>query len=504
MSEAEGMAYKASYTGAQFHKDNSYVRGIIGPIGSGKSVTCIMEILKRAMQQAPDKNNFRKTRCAVVRNSKPELRSTTIKTFQDWIPPSVCNIVSSEGLTHGTILTKLPDGTFLDCEVIFMGLDKPADVKKLLSLELTFAFVNEAREIQWEIVAGLKTRLTRYPSQKDRPPHILPDDWPTFSGMWMDTNPPDTDSWWYNKFEVEKDIGFKVFHQPPAMLKDPETGMWHINFKGDEERGIRPAENLKNLKPSYYPDLVKGQDESWIKVMVGAEYGILQTGKPVFPRFDVGLHVAKEPLQILRGVPLILGSDNGRNGVTLIAQVDPRNGQLRVLRELVRPNLGVRAFASEYVKPMLYTDFYNLKVKVNYTDPAANNKNGANEDTEIIEWNQAGIPSQKASTSNAIAPRLEAVGDRLNKVIQGQPALIVDPSCRQLIAGMSGKYVYKRVQVSGEEVYRDIPDKNKYADSCDALQYICVSIDSMYAPTNAGYDDSESLNTRISVADVVW
>ena len=35
----------------------------------------------------------------------------------------------------------------LDLEVIFLALDRPEDVKKLLSLELTGIWINEAREI---------------------------------------------------------------------------------------------------------------------------------------------------------------------------------------------------------------------------------------------------------------------------------------------------------------------------------------------------------------------
>ena len=43
--------YSAEKTIAEFHADNSFVRGIRGPVGSGKSVGCCFEILQRAWLQ---------------------------------------------------------------------------------------------------------------------------------------------------------------------------------------------------------------------------------------------------------------------------------------------------------------------------------------------------------------------------------------------------------------------------------------------------------------------
>jgi hypothetical protein len=39
---------------------------------------------------------------------------------------------------------------------------------------------------------------------------------------------------------------------------------------------------------------------------------------------------------------------------------------------------------------------------------------------------------------------------------------------------MAGGYNYKRVQVSGEEKYRDVPDKGMYSHVCEAAQYMLV------------------------------
>ena len=129
----------------EFLKDDTFFRGIRGPVGSGKSVACCIEIIKRAINQKPSDDGIRKTRWAVIRNTNPQLKTTTIKTWLDWFPEDDWgNFTWSVPYTH-----KLKKGD-IECEVIFLALDRPEDVKKLLSLELTGVWINEAREIAWK------------------------------------------------------------------------------------------------------------------------------------------------------------------------------------------------------------------------------------------------------------------------------------------------------------------------------------------------------------------
>jgi hypothetical protein len=48
----------------------------------------------------------------------------------------------------------------------------------------------------------------------------------------------------------------------------------------------------------------------------------------------------------------------------------------------------------------------------------------------------------------------------------------VSPNCHVFRKGMAGGFCYKRVQIaSGEERYRDVPDKNKYSHIVEAAEY---------------------------------
>jgi hypothetical protein len=124
-----------------FMMDDSFFRGIMEPFGSGKSTVFIVEILRRASLQAPGKDKIRRSRWAVIRNTYSELRTTTIKSWHQWVSPELSRWVDEGPPFHHI---KMGD---MDLEVLFVALDRPQDISKLLSMELTGAWVKEAREV---------------------------------------------------------------------------------------------------------------------------------------------------------------------------------------------------------------------------------------------------------------------------------------------------------------------------------------------------------------------
>ncbi len=116
--------YIAEATAQTFHANSdSKVRCVRGPIGSGKSVMCIMELFIRSLEQAPGSDGIRRTRWAIVRNSFPQLKSTTIKTAIDFLTEEVLQITYGSPIT-GLIKLNLPDGTRVESEWYFLPLDK--------------------------------------------------------------------------------------------------------------------------------------------------------------------------------------------------------------------------------------------------------------------------------------------------------------------------------------------------------------------------------------------
>ena len=81
-----------------FMKSDDFFRGIRGPVGSGKSVACCVEIFRRALQQQKNKDGIRRSRWAVIRNTNPQLKTTTIKTWLDWYDENVWGRLSGQYL----------------------------------------------------------------------------------------------------------------------------------------------------------------------------------------------------------------------------------------------------------------------------------------------------------------------------------------------------------------------------------------------------------------------
>src|SRR5258705_7952988 len=80
-----GLAYPAPPTLARFMKSQAFGRIAAGPVGSGKTTACIIEVLRRAMAQAKAPDGYRYTRFAFVRQTLKQLKDTVLKDMQNWL-----------------------------------------------------------------------------------------------------------------------------------------------------------------------------------------------------------------------------------------------------------------------------------------------------------------------------------------------------------------------------------------------------------------------------------
>jgi hypothetical protein len=77
--------YVPTPTGVKFHNDlKSLVRYVQGPVGSGKTTMCILELFFAACRQMPDANGVRRTRWVAIRSTRPELLTTVLETWKAW------------------------------------------------------------------------------------------------------------------------------------------------------------------------------------------------------------------------------------------------------------------------------------------------------------------------------------------------------------------------------------------------------------------------------------
>lgn len=480
------LSYTAPPVISAFLACRAFVHLITGPFGSGKSTGCVMKMLIIAQQQEPGpesrpgaNDGIRRSRIAVIRNTYRELMDTTKKTIDAWMPPDIAHW--NEGAA--TFFVKFND---VECEIMLRALDTPEDVKKLLSLDLTCAWVNEAKQIPKAILDGLTGRVGRYPNS-------VSEGFCTWAGIFMDTNPPDSDHWIYLLFEEFEEIeledrhNYVVFHQPSGLADNAEN-----------IANLAQGQRTVDGRPLYYARMMPGKTKAWIDVFIRGFYGFLSDGLSVYPEYNDDVHTAKTELA-WRGGALSLGMDFGRTPALVVGQLITGFNQWQIIDEITSTNTGAANFAKMAVQYLKKT--YRGATFRGYGDPAGEQKGQDAEDKTAFQYVQAhGLPIVPAPT-NVWTRRREAVANTLQALcMNAQPALIISPKCKLTRRGMAGGYACARVQVSGEARYQDLPIKNKYSHPCEALQYLMVG----EGMDNAGLDGSttEDPKTRSAAPKV--
>lgn len=464
--------YNPSPTQEAFMLSDAYVRVLAGPVGGGKSVTCVHELVRLAAGQAPNKAGIRKTRAVIVRNTADQLALTTRKTVFDWLPPGQAGVwkaVEKTFILQGT----LADGTRVESEWLFIALDTPDDVRKALSLETTFLWGNESRELHPDVVDGLLGRLNRYPSMKDGGP--------TRSCALFDTNMPDEETWWHDKME-NPPSNWDVHLQPPAIIR-PAAYIERFGEEPEEilldkdgaEWVVNPGcDNYDNLPKQYYPNIIPGKTEDWLRVYLRSEYGRSLSGTPVYEKsFTADFHIASDHLNPIRGdtYPVIIGVDFGRTPAAVFKQRDPR-GRVLTLGEVTAENMGIETFINTRLNPFISQRFAGCSFLCS-PDPAGFAKQQLNEMSLVDVLRKAGFKCVKPPTNDP-EKRIQAVERLLLQQLEGKAMYLVDPRCEQLIKGFRYGYRYK-IKKNGE--MEDKPDKNAFSHVHDANQYADSVID---------------------------
>lgn len=479
--------YKASPTMKQFHKSKAFVRGIMGPIGSGKSVACCIEGYRLSSQvQIPNSDGVRKSRGLVVRNTLPELETTTMKTWSDWFPPGDPNkgffgrMTRKPPYTH-YIKQRLSDGTVLDLEVLFLALDRPEDAKKLLSLECSWIFFNEMRELEKPVLDAGTGRVGRYPSIKDggctRPAII------------MDTNPPDDSHFWHELDiedgwrkdedgnlrpleDIPEDMRWEFFTQPSGLSEAAEN---LENLNQPANFMTLPIDERRRYGRQYYERLISGKTKEWVNVYVHGQYGFIKAGQPVFDNeWNPEWHVSNFPIEPIPGTTIYIGVDASGRHPAAIAHQKTVRGQWQALEELVvEDGMGAENF-SKLLRSWVKDKFPQNDCQF-WGDPAGAWGQNTGEETYFDIMRAHDIPIM-GSPALRIEPRLETMRSLLSRAVDGQPGYIVSPNCKMYIRGMNGGYRYRKLAKSGDATYANLPDKNKFADVQDAAQYVMCAV----------------------------
>lgn len=495
------LEYTASPTVAKFMKSKAFGRLILGPVGSGKTTGCIMDLLAKACTQSPAPNGLRYTRFPIVRQTLKQLKDTVLKDCQSRL--------SSIGIGQW----KVSDSTFyidfenVKSEWVFIPLEDAREQARLLSMQASGAWMSEFTEINLDVLQPLQGRLGRYPNDVN----VGFCDW---NGIIGDSNMPMEGSEWW-KFLETLPPDWQKFKQPsglePPVYKDGRqiSGAENLDWllQTDETLKLPFGHPLRIARGKlYYQRSVDqwGIDDSWVKRYIKAEYGDDPSGEAVFrATFRSSFHTADDT-QLIPGYPLLIGQDFGRNPWSIICQVD-HYGRLVVHEEVPAYNIGLEKHLNENLRPRLINKYLGYKHAL-IGDPAGIAKDSHSEENSFDLLQRCGFAAYPAPT-NDIDPRIRSVEALLGKSVNGGPGLVINRrGAPTLVRAMAGGYRYLRTQ-GGQGALKAVPDKNDpegYSHVADTLQYVSLVVHGQMIPDMVKYLWPAPKAPRARISPAAW
>jgi hypothetical protein len=361
----------------------------------------------------------------------------------------------------------------VELDVIFLSLDEEADVSKCRSMEFTGAWFNELEYMRKLLFDEVESRTGRFPSVKDGGA--------TWEGVIADMNAPD-ETHWLPKMtgEVQPDAdddeeevkkaglppNWAYFVQPPALLEiRGESGRSVVGYK------LNPAaENVRWLRHGFYDEKCQGKTKAWIDSRLRNQITFVIDGSPVFKSFNPDTHIASEVLKINPEYDVVVGLDFGRQRPAAVCgQVI--DGRIYIQYEFRRYGMSATGFAPEF-KRFLERTYSGCRYRI-FGDPKGQDRGQADERTSYDIFKFNGLMVVPAPVKqNAWKTRVAVVEFVLNDGPGGRPRFQMSPAnCPTLKAAMCGRYHIKKNAMGDPE-----PEKDKYSDVADALQYLLLGI----------------------------
>lgn len=447
--------YEASPTCARFMSSASFGRLLAGPVGSGKTLCCIFELLRRSCEQAKSPDGYRYTRWAIVRQTLKQLRETVLKD----ILQALRGVVSYK-VTDQTIYISVGD---VRSEWILIPLENIEDQRRLLSSQLTGAWINEAIEIDLSLIDPLGGRCGRFPGAKLGGC--------TWKGIICDTNFPEEGSEWHMFMEQKTPADWTMYYQPGGLTAEAENLMWLNQTPDTLKLPLDDPERLAEGR-KYYERLATGaRGANWVKRYVHALFGDDPAGMAVFKDSFVKSFHVKHELWPVPGHFLLIGQDFGRDPWSIICQPNHK-GQLLVLGEVEAENIGLEKHIQLSLRPLLITDRYRNHAVAVVGDPSGTAKSSLYEETSFDLLKRNNFNAYPAPT-NDLDPRLRACETWFLEQRGGEAALQIDGSrCPKLVRALSGGYKFAKFR-DGRR--KPVPEKDQFSHPVDALQYACLA-----------------------------
>ena len=458
-----------------FLLSRAFVKIIIGPVGSAKTMTALRALRRVGMRQNGRHNAdgvlVRKARVGVIRETYPNIEKNTLPSWFDIHAQSDGKFTWKAPYTHRLILVLEQDANgrpidVCEFEIEFRAIGDRSVEEACRGWQVVAVMVDEADLQPPDLLAFLSGRVGRggLDTSLMVDPQII-----------MSLNAPYMDNWVY-KLAVEKSLGDLATPELLDALGDRPLLEVFIQPGGREP----DAENLHNLPKGYYEiqAALNKHRPDYVARMIDNKFVPMQHGQPVNPQFDFRDHVRKLEWDPSRMV--VIGFDQGLFAAAVASQRLPM-GQFRTLREAVSfrddgilAKIGPTAFG-QMVRAMLSEHFpdvreENIRLVGDPAAWAASDREDAELDWILAFRKAIGLKPHRAK-SNKAALRNEAIWSAMSE----RDGYAVDESCTHLIKGHLGGYRYAKGEMAEGEKrgHLEIAD-TVHTHVCDAEQYAAL------------------------------
>ena len=423
-------------------------------VNSGGTRGAMAPVIEYALEQAG-------LSVLIGRKDFVDLRKSGMATFFRVVPKEL--IVDRDEQLH--IYKVAASGYDAEPSTFFFSDLKDAD--SLGSQEFAAILVIEAHEITEETFRKLRNRARQ---------GMLP------SFVIMEGNPP-SEGHWLAKLTNRND---PAYDPSITVFELPSTENWHYMTRA-------------------YRQTLEAMPPSWRRRYLLGKTGFLPAGTPVYSSFIESLHVRSTKL--IPDRPLIRSWDFGfrRAACSWMQLTDA--GHLLVHREWMALETPETEFI-EGVKTRT-NEWFGPRACVDYGDPAARNRDPEGIST-LVRLQAAGI--KLVARQSTYSERIPLINQRLSQLIDGKPAVAVDPQCPILIEGLLGGYHYPEIDPDKKFTQaHEIPDHDQwFSHLMNALEYAFVNL---FLGTSTGLREQhresrhrrvEAVRQRRGVVSFLW
>lgn len=470
-----------------FIASRAFIKIIIGPVGSGKTMAALQCPLNLATRQGPVRDErtgvlWRRLGAGVIRESYPSLEATTLKSWENIIPRTEGKFSAKVPITHRFRRAQKTDedGRVLegvDIDYEFRAIGDQSVEAACRGWERHIVVVDEADLQPPDLIPFLTGRVGRFTNLD---PKLVVD-----QQIVASMNMPDVENHMY-RLAMDRELG-GLTDDELEKLQDALNGRPLIETfiqPGGMEADAENLHNLPNGRGYYLLQLAANKHKpGYIDRMVHNKPVPVMHGMPVNPTFSHREHVA-EGLAWDRKFKLIVGVDQGALGAAVVMY---RNhmGQIRTIGEVVnRTSEGtslVKWSAEAFGKKLrsyLLERFPGLRAEHLRVvgDPAmfaASDRAADDYDWRLVFQRALGFPVYRAK-SNKPGLRNEAIW----KAMDERGGYQVSAACKHLIKAHAGGYRYSKETLGTGEVRGDLSIADTiYTHVADAEQYAALEGD---------------------------